>query len=114
MIKLGNKEITPKGFSKVMRGNSLVWEKFVGKTISFESTSIWTPSVWIGLGKYVYSILRGRKIIEIRIAGFGSFIDKNASVNDAYMSLQLSKPLNEFLNVPESIKTGTQITITYK
>ena len=28
MIKLGSKEITPQGFSKVMKGSSLVWENF--------------------------------------------------------------------------------------
>lgn len=28
MIKLGNKDIVPKGLYKVMRGSSLVWEKF--------------------------------------------------------------------------------------
>lgn len=33
MIKLGNKNMTPRGYSKVMKGSSLVWQKVVDKLV---------------------------------------------------------------------------------
>lgn len=115
MIRLGNANIVPKGYIKVMRGSSLIWERFLGNTISFNSLSgIQSLTTFIRLPENVFSSLKGKKIIEITIAGFGSFIDEKAYINDGYVGIFLSKSLNEFINVPNLIEKGTEITIKYK
>ena len=115
MIRLGNSNIIPKGYVKVMKGSSLVWERFLGNTISFNLLSNISPSTtYIVLTGDVYSSLKGKKIIEITLAGFGSFIDEKAYINDDYWNIFLSAPLNKFINVPSIIEEGTEITIKYK
>ena len=115
MIKLGNKELIPQGYSKVMKGSSLVWEKSVEKTISFNSLSDISPyTEWIKLPENICSTLKGKKIGEITIDGFSSFIDEKVSINDAYMAMQLSKSIDEFIDATDFIKKGTKITIAYE
>ena len=115
MIRLGNANIVPKGYVKVMRGSSLIWERFLGNTISFNSSSgISSFATFIKLPENVYSSLKGKKIIEITIAEFGSFIDEKAYINDNYGGIFLSESLNKFINVPSLIEKGTEITIKYK
>lgn len=115
MIKLGNINITPKGYVKVMKGSSLIWERFLGNTTSFNLLSkISASSTSISLTGDVYSTLKGKKIIEITLAGFGSFIDEKAYIHDDYWNIFLSEPLNKFIKVPSYIEEGTKITIKYK
>lgn len=115
MIKFRNKEQTPNRLSKVMRGSSLVWEKAVEKTISFYLSSDVTPlGKFIPLPENIYSVLKGKKIIGLSIAGIGSFVDEKAHINDTSVRIYFSKSLDEFLGVTDFIRKDTEITITYK
>ena len=50
MIKLGNTNIAPNGYKKVMRGSSLVWKKIKNKN----RVRPWLSSIFMSQDLFIY------------------------------------------------------------
>lgn len=116
MIKLGSKEQIPKRMSKVMRGNSLVWEKI--KKIGDVQSVSWTTAKEIS--QYANALIvpreyqdsvRHKEIISVEIDGIGT-VTSGIKNNTPFLSF--SKSFDEIFGITERIPINTEITVTYK
>ena len=116
MIKLGNNGIAPKGYSKIMRGSSLVWEKIKNKNDT-QSVS-WNTAK--ELSQYANALivpreyqdtLRNKEIISVELKGIGTI---NRGIKNDMPFLSFSRSFDESLEITSRIPIGTEITVTYK
>lgn len=85
MIKLGNNGIVPKGYSKIMRCSSLVWEKDIGTLVYYDtgrSSYEFSVNSWNKLNPYKnYKFVTSKPDNEYSIVVSGSYNTvKNNSV----------------------------------
>lgn len=112
MIKLGNKDIVPKGLSKVMRGINVVWEKSTTKTISWTTSNQLSPySKNLIVPSNVQSELKDKQIISVKIGDLGEVVD---GITNSVPYLKFSKSFDVLLGTNDWIRAGTIITVTYK
>lgn len=114
MIKLGNNGIAPKGYSKIMRGSSLVWQKNKNGTstvtwilknkISENSKSLIVPREQQG-------VLIGKQIISIKLDGIGEIKE---DIKNEMPFLGFGYSFAELFGLKDWIPAGTQITVIYK
>ena len=114
MIKLGNKEITPKGYVKVMRDGSLVWQKdkdgtstvtrILKNKISENSKSLIVPREQQG-------VLIGKQIISVKLDGIGGVVEDKKKENP---KKGFWHSFAELFGLKDWVPVGTKITVTYK
>lgn len=113
MIKQGSTTKIPNGFSKVMRGNSLVWEN--AKKISFnvaENVHIYSGGFYVPSN--VVAEIKGKRLISIKIDGYKDIEKKYIKGVSGSGFLSMTTRFYEFLEPRTNIPKGTKITITYK
>lgn len=113
MIKQGSTTKIPNGFSKVMRGNSLVWEN--AKKISFnvaENVHIYSGGFYVPSN--VVAEIKGKRLISIKIDGYKDIEKKYIKGVSSSGFLSMTTRFYEFLEPQTSIPKGTKITIIYK
>lgn len=113
MIKQGTTTKIPKGFSKVMRGDYLVWEN--AKKISFnvaENVHIYSGGFYVPSN--VVAEIKGKQIISIKIEGYKDIEEKYIKEVSSSGFLSMKSRLYEFLEPQTGISKGTKITIIYK
>lgn len=112
MIKLGNKDIVPKGLSKVMRGIDVVWEKSTTKTISWTTSSQISPYANnLIVPRDNQSELKDKQIISVKIGDLGEVVD---GITNSVPYLKFLKSFDVLLGNNDWIPAGTKITVTYK
>jgi hypothetical protein len=113
MIKQGTTTKIPKGFSKVMRGNSLVWEN--AKKISFnvaENVHIYSGGFYVPSN--VVAEIKGKRLISIKVEGYKDIDEQYIKGMSSSGFLAMKTRFYEFLEPQTGIPKGTKITITYK
>lgn len=114
MIKFGNKEITPKGYVKVMRGGFLVWQKdkdgtstvtwILKNKISENSKSLIVPREQQG-------VLIGKQIISIKLDGIGEIKE---GIKNELPFLGFWHSFAELFGLKDWVPVGTKITVAFK
>lgn len=120
MIKLGDKDRTPMRCLKVMKGDSLVWEKTKPKTISWTTSSQVSPygrSIDIPISYQLE--LKGKQLLFMKIGELGEISKEYIKIvfptDDRFKPyISFSKSFNELLGITDLIPAGTKITVTYK
>lgn len=113
MIKQGTTTKIPKGFSKVMRGDYLVWENAkkvswnAGEDISIFGGGFKMPSSLV-------SKIKGRQLISLKIGNYKEIDGGNIKGVYDYGYLEVRGTFYKLLGTQENIPKGTKITITYK
>lgn len=113
MIKKGTTTKIPLGFSKVMKGDSLVWEDF--KKISFnvtENVHIYSGGFYVPSN--VVAEIKGKRIISIKIEGYKDIEEQYIKGVSSSGFLSMTTRFYEFLEPQTGIPEGTKITIVYK
>lgn len=116
MIKLGNNGIVPKGYSKIMRGSSLVWKKIKNKndtqSVSWNTAKELSQYANVLIVPREYQdTLRNKEIISVELKGIGNI---NRGIKNDMPFLSFSKSFDESLEITSRIPIGTEITVTYK
>lgn len=109
MIKKGSKTKIPKGFAKVMKGDSLVWESLI---ISWSVDSKISPNTQvILLPDDVQKKIGNKQVLSITFGSYGKVTD---GIKVDLPFINFDYPLSHYLNVNGYIGTGTKLTIKYK
>ena len=113
MIKQGTTTKIPIGFSKVMRGDYLVWENAKKISCNIEKGAhIYSAGFY--LPSYVVAKIKGKRLISIKIEGYKDVDEQYIKGVSSSGFLEMKKRFYEFLEPRTSIPEGTKITITYK
>lgn len=116
MIKKGSTTKIPKGFTKVMRGSSLVWKKITNKndtqSVSWNTAKELSQYANVLIVPREYQdTLRNKEIISVELKGIGTI---NRGIKNDMPFLSFSKSFDESLEITSRIPIGTEITVTYK
>ncbi|MDU1212754.1 hypothetical protein [Finegoldia magna] len=109
MIKLGSKELTPQGYSKVMKGDYLIWENSIIEWIT--DSKISPNARIILLPDTVQKKLGNKQIVSIKFGSYGE-ITEGIKVDLPFVNFDYS--LSHYLNTGGYIEAGTKLTIKYK
>ena len=113
MIKVGSKELTPQGCSKVMKGSSLVWEN--AKKVSWNARDripTYVDNFYIPVD--FAREIKGKLLISLKIEGYKDIDGQNIKGVSVSGFLTLTKRLYELLDPQTVIPAGTKMTILYK
>lgn len=116
MIKLGNNGIAPKGYSRIMRGSSLVWEKIKNKndtqSVSWNTAKELSQYANVLIVPREYQdTLRNKEIISVELKGIGTI---NRGIKNDMPFLSFTKSFDEILGITQKIPIDTKIIVTYK
>lgn len=114
MIKLGDKNVEPEQMLKVTKGEQVVWEKEVIKTLSWSLTTDIAPfRDDLPIPHKIGVELATTELLEVKIGPFRpiSSIDIKGSNIEGII---FAERLNILLSYSGSLLKGTKITIYYK
>lgn len=113
MIKFRNKEQTPKGMSKVMKGSSLVWEN--AKKVSWNARDripTYVDNFYMPVD--LTAQVKGKLLISLKIENYKEIDGENIHSISTSGFVRMKKRLYELLEPQTAIPAGTKITIKYK
>ena len=112
MIKIGSKTQTPQKLIKVLRGDSLIWDRT--KTISFEllDTLTWSDQE-IFIPEDIWNKLKNRTLLSLKL---GEYLIKgdNLKLSEYRPIINLTEKMEYLIKTTTKIPYGTKTTITYR
>lgn len=115
MIKLGNTNIAPNGYKKVMRGSSLVWGNV--KKVSWDNEEyMYVYDNKIKIPSNLLNKLKEKQLLSIKIGDYKELDEQNIKGIVLYGAwyVEIKGTFYQFFGTQNGIKEGTKITVTYK
>lgn len=115
MIKLGNTNIVPNGYKKVIRGSSLVWEN-VKKVSWYNEEYMYAYDNKIKIPSNLLNKLKEKQLLSIKIGDYKELDEQNIKGIDRYgvWYVEIKGTFYQFFDTQNGIEKGTKITVTYK
>lgn len=112
MIKQGTTTKIPKGFLKVMKGSSLVWENIPTKYLEWViSNDIEIDKDYISVPYKYQKEIFDKRIVSVQ---FGTYGKINKNINNQTPNLVFSNSIRVLLGGIKKVPSGTNIVVAYK